>query len=256
MTQKKLGIIQSRGLGDIAIALPIAWHYHSKGHEVYWPICEEFVPTWKNAAPWVRWITVPADPGGAFFYEQPMQRLKNLGVKDIICLYQSLSSNPELSQTPYFQIQKFDEFKYSRAGVPFLNKWKLNDCITRNPEREDALYKQLVQQPLYYVTHLEGSNFKVDPDLSSMPSEWARIDIDSTVTDNVFDWLKIIENAQVLVMVDSIFANLVDQLNMTLDKYWIPRSHIHLTPVLGSDWTILDPPPDSLAAQRIFASAK
>jgi len=49
---------------------------------------------------------------------------------------------------------------------------------------------------------------------------------------------------------------MVDQLDIPVDKYWVPRSHIQLTPVLGSSWTILDPPADSLAAQKIFMSSK
>lgn len=256
MSKKKLGIIQSRGLGDIAIALPIAHHYHNQGYEIYWPICEEFIPSWKETAPWVRWISVPTDPKGDFFYEQPRQRLLNFGVKDILCLYQSLSSHPDLSQTPYFQIQKFDEFKYTKAGVPFVHKWKLGDCIVRNSQRETALYDQLVTQPLYYVTHLEGSSWRATPDLSGLPSEWVQIDIKEGITDCVFDWLKIIENAQAVIMIDSIFSNLVDQLMMPVDKYWIPRSHIHLTPVLGMNWNVLEPPEGSLAAQKIFATAR
>jgi hypothetical protein len=99
---------------------------------------------------------------------------------------------------------------------------------------------------------LKGSNFKSNPDLSSLPADWQRIDIDAHMTDCVFDWLKIIEGAQALVALDSVVANMVDQLDIQVDKYWIPRSHIHLTPVLGSNWTILNAPPDSIAARAIF----
>lgn len=56
-------------------------------------------------------------------------------------------------------------------------------------------------------------------------------------TDCIFDWLKIIEGAESLVMVDSVFSNLVDQMNLGQDRYFIPRSHIGLTPVQGQDWT-------------------
>jgi hypothetical protein len=39
--------------------------------------------------------------------------------------------------------------------------------------------------------------------------------------------------------VDSVYANLVDQLNIGTDRYFIPRSHIGLTPVQGQEWTWL-----------------
>ena len=252
---KKIGFIQSRGLGDICIALPIARHYHDQGYQVVWPICEEFIPSFIDTAAWVKWVPVKTDPQGDFFYNTPLRELKNRAVKEIICLYQSLNVLPELSDVPWFQIQKFDEFKYTRAGVPFKKKWTLGMCISRNSQRETALYQQVVKQPLYYVTHTQGSSFKADPDLSSLPPEWQRVEITEGLTNNVFDWLSVLENAQALILIDSIFANLCDQLDIQTDKYWIPRSHIHLTPVLGSNWTILDPVPGSLAAQRIFASS-
>ena len=49
----KIGIIQSRGLGDIVIALPIALHYHKLGYEVHWPICEEFISNFIDHVPFV-----------------------------------------------------------------------------------------------------------------------------------------------------------------------------------------------------------
>jgi hypothetical protein len=159
---------------------------------------------------------------------------------------------PELSRVPWFQIQHFDEFKYSKAGVPFLDKWRLSECITRNPQREQKLYDQLVTNPEYMVYHTEGSTFSCEPDLSNIPPEWQQIKI-TAQTDCVFDWLRILEGGQALVLLDSVFSNLVDQLKIPGDLYWIPRSHIHLTPVLGQSWTILEPPPKSLAAQEIFS---
>jgi hypothetical protein len=249
----KLGIIQSRGLGDIIIALPIAKHYADQGYEVYWPVCQQFWASVKDTAPWVKWIPIPEDSRGDFFYTEPMKRLKAFKCDETMCLYQSLNVAPELSEVPWFQIQKFDEFKYTKAGVSFLKKWTLKDCITRNPEREQKLYDRMVKQEQYAVIHSEGSTYKFRPDTSSLPPEWQQIELTSA-TDNVFDWLKILEGAQALIMLDSVFSNLVDMLDLQVDKYWIPRSHIHLTPVLGSEWTILEPPKDSIAAQKIFRS--
>jgi hypothetical protein len=247
MSNLKLGIIQSRGLGDILVALPIAHYYAQQGYEVYWPLCQVFHSHFKDVAPWIRWIPIPSDSKGDFFYTEPVKRLISLGVTNHLCLYQSLNIRPELSKVPYFQIQKFDEFKYSKAGVPFLNKWKLKECITRNANRELQLYDQLVKNPEYVVYHTVGSTFKCEPDLSNIPSNYQLIEI-TEKTDCVFDWLTIMEKATALILIDSIFSNLADLLNIDVDKYWIPRSHIHLTPVLGSDWTILECPPGSLAS--------
>ena len=254
--RKPFGIIQSRGLGDILIALPIARYYHDRGKQVVWPICEQFHNSVKDAAPWVTWVPIPADAGGKFFYDRPYFELGRHGCTEWICLYQALSGHPELVGRPYFQIQKFDEHKYTAAGVPFTHKWKLRDCITRNEDREQQLYNQLVRSPNYYVTHLKGSTYQAPIDLSHIPDDWQRIDVDDCLTESVFDWIKIIEGAQALIALDSVIANMVDQLDIDVDKYWVPRSHIHLTPVLGSAWTILEAPADSIAAKPIFGAAK
>lgn len=252
---KKLGLIQSRGLGDIIIALPIARHYYEKGYEVHWPICAEFIPHFVNHVTWVKWHAVETDPQGMFYYHRPMEILQVENCEEVICLYQNLNVVPSLSQVPWFQIQKFDEFKYTRANVPFIKKWTLGGILDRNAEAEHKLFARLVpkDQP-YYVTHLSGSNYTAQVDLSHMPAEWHRIDIDPMATDSVFNWLRVLSRAEAVICVDSVFSNLVDQMLLNVDKYFIPRSHIHLTPVLGSDWVILDPPPDSLAARPLFKS--
>lgn len=232
---KRLGIIQSRGLGDLIISLPIAGHYHKQGYEIYWPICDEFMGSMTRAAPWVKWIPLQPDTG-AFFYDVPMARLKNFKVDEVICLYQALTGHPEFSAEKYFQYTKFDQYKYIRAGVPFLDKWRLSEYITRDSQREQALYDQLVTNSNYVVTHLEGSTARATFDTAMIPQDWQTINIDQQ-TDSIFDWLKILEGAQSLVMIDSVFANLVDQMHIGDDRYFIQRSHIGLTPVQGGHWT-------------------
>jgi hypothetical protein len=233
--KKKLGLIQTRGLGDLVIALPIARHYHQEGWAIYWPVLEEFIVSMQSAAPWVNWIPIPNDPYGKFFYDVPIQRLHNLKMDEIICLYQALTGHPEFSDEPWFQYTKFDQYKYIRAGVPFLKKWTLGECITRNPQREQDLYSRIVKNNNYAVVHLEGSDYRANLDLSIIPESWQTIEI-TPVTDNVWDWLTILEQAQSLILVDSVFANIVDQMNIGSDRYFLRRSHIGLTPVLGQDW--------------------
>jgi len=252
----KLGIIQSRGLGDICLALPIAHWYHRQGREIIWPICEQFHRSVDLWVPWVDWRPIPADARGLFFWEEPYKIITDSGCEDILCTYQSLSSHPELSDQPWFQIQKFDEFKYTVAGVPFKEKWNLRQCINPRPEQTAELIQELAltkDQP-YYVTHTTGSDYSVEPDLSLIPPEWRRIRVEDHPNHSIFAWLPIIEGSEALIAIDSVIANMVDQIGTGTDLYWIPRSHIHLTPVLGQAWTILDPPKDSRAAQRIFAS--
>jgi hypothetical protein len=100
------------------------------------------------------------------------------------------------------------------------------------------LYDRVVTNPNYAVLHLQGSDRSVDFDRSIIPAEWQQIEI-TEQTDSVFDWLKVIEGAQSIIMIDSVYSNIVDQLGIGDDHYFIQRSHIGLTPVHNLPWTWL-----------------
>lgn len=244
---KKLGIIQSRGLGDIVIALPIAHYYHRQGWEIIWPICEEFIPHFEPYVPWVKWLPVRTDHG-TFFYDQPLRLLEEHRCDEILPLYQALTGHPEFSSTPYFQHTKFDQYKYIRAQVPFREKWNLSECISRQPDREQAVVDMIrknLKNPNndYILIHLQGSDHVAEFDTDILPKntdiEFVMI---NDLTNSVFDWMSALEQAWAVILVDSVFSNCVDQMGLqTADsRYFIPRSHIGLTPVLGHEWTWLE----------------
>jgi len=237
---KKLGLIQSRGLGDIIIGLPIANYYRRQGWEVLWPIAEPWAEMMARSAPWVKWIPITID-SGPFFYDVPMQRLKNFKCDEIICLYQALTGQ-DFHNEVYFQHTKFDQYKYIRAGVPFKEKWNLTECIQRDTQCEQELYDRIVTNPNYVVVHLNGSDHCADFDRSIIPTDWQTIEITDNIASSVFDWLMILEKAQSVILVDSVFSNMVDQMNIGDDRYFIPRSHIGLTPVQGNHWTWIPNP--------------
>jgi hypothetical protein len=235
---KRIGIIQSRGLGDLFIALPIALHYKESGYdEVLWPICEEFIPTMQQCAPWITWIPLKTTSDGSFFYFHAVNNLKYRDCDDIVCLYQFLSNMPELSDPDLFPILKFDQYKYAVAGVPFKSKQRLAECIHRDPVVESALYDRVVQNPKYIVVHTAGSDQSLNLDWSDAEAQgYQVVHITEGHTDNAVDWLGVIEGAESLYLIDSCFANLVDGLDIHRDKWFIRRSKMDLTPVLLSDW--------------------
>ena len=231
-TRPKLGIVQSRGLGDIIIALPIAKHWHDEGFEIHWPIDARFLPSFERAVDYVNFVPFTFTQSFDGFVMDPVRLLKARGCQKVHTLYSYLSSSsvtdPVLSAS-----LKFDEYKYAVAGVPFVKKWTLE--IRRDAEREEALHARLVRQKDYVVTHLIGSDFKCaytpDPAYAGLPV----INIEAQ-SDSIFDWLKIIENARHLYMVDSCFSNLVEQLNLPTPKTLYLRSDVRFTPVMRNGW--------------------
>jgi hypothetical protein len=195
-------------------------------------------------APWVNWHPVDTDQQGTFFLEQPLEIFRKLDITEHLPLYQALTGQPEFSSTTYFQHTKFDQYKYIRAGVPFLNKWRLNECITRDHDREsqvlDKIRSQIGDKP-YILVHVQGSDHRARFDPSVIPEGMPAIEINE-LTDRVWDWLLAIENATAVIFTDSVYSNMVDQLQLLDDdsRYLVPRSHIGLTPVLGCHWNWIE----------------
>jgi hypothetical protein len=241
----KRGIIQSRGLGDIIIALPIARHYWDQGEEIVWPICREFHSSVKDHAAWVTWVPIDTDPAGRFFLDRPLEVFKELGVDpdSALYLYHYLNVVPELTDPEMFNILKFDQYKYQTAAVPFRLKWQLDQAILRNLTRETDLRKKLglKEGDRYCVAHLTGSSARVEKSIITWLDPAVKvINIDDHLTESIFDWCGVIESAEAVVCLDSALANMVDQLNITgPELYWIRRSAWDLTPVLGNSWTIV-----------------
>lgn len=242
----KRGIIQSRGLGDILIALPIARYYYLQGEEIVWPICREFYGSVKDSVTWVTWVPIDTDPEGRYFLETPLRVFKEQGVNtdEVLYLYQYLNSMPELTNPELFSILKFDQYKYQVAGVPFRLKWALKEFVTRDPDREAALRDRVGVKPgdRYCIAHLTGSSARVDQQLvASVIDPAVRIvNVDEHLTDSIFDWLGLLESADSIVCLDSAVANLVDQWCIQGPSlYWIRRSGWDLTPVLGSAWNVI-----------------
>ena len=231
--KKKLGLIQTGGLGDIHIALPIAFHYHKKEFEIYWPIFDHWIEQMKHYAPWVNWVGISKE-NKEHAYKEPISILDSLKVDKKIPLYNFLGTNLELSNTPYFPHVSFDEFKYIKADVPFREKWNLNQCIQRDQKRENFIFDKYVKQKDYVVTHLNASIHTADFDRSIIPENFQIIEINNDGF--VLDWLKIIENAKMIFMTNSVMANITEQLNFENTKYYIPRLNMITNPVFINDW--------------------
>ena len=139
--------------------------------------------------------------------------------------------------------------------MPFTDKWRLSEIITRNPQRETALKNKILSDYSgpYCCIHLQGSTATAAYDPAWIPENYKIVEI-TAQTDNIFDWLTLLEGAEAIIAIDSVIANLVDQMgiNQNVESYFIPRSHIQLTPVLRGPWHYLDPDPKTAGSIKIF----
>ena len=237
---ENIGLIQPRGIGDIVISLPIAKYYADRGCSVHMPIYKPFVDSFQSAAPYVNFYPIDKLIDVNDFYIKPLNFLRSLNCTHIFNLMSHMSTHPELVQAPKLvDFLKFDEYKYAVSQVPFSEKWNLK--ITRDSRRESELFEKLVKFPKedYVVIHRIGSNFEI-PSISFNGLINGRKIIElSEISNNIFDWLKVIENASELFMIDSCYSNLVDQLNLKNKKTFICRTKNPYTPVLKGNWQLI-----------------
>lgn len=235
----KIGLIQTRGLGDIVIAAPIAMYYIERGCQVYWPIDSNFIPSFTDAFPEIEFLPVDknitGDGSADYYYFNPLEQLKSKSCDSIICLYSHLTGF-DFGQDRIKDALSFDAYKYAIAKVPFREKW--NFSPRRNPIREANIFTQLGIDPKekYNLIHNEGSNFQCNFSDHIKNKTIKNITI-SPITNNIFDWIGVIENSESIYVVDSVYLNLIEQLNITTEKSIYLRSKINFTPILQNTWT-------------------
>jgi len=238
MTQK-IGIIQTRGIGDIIIALPIADSFLEQGHDVCWPIDQHYLEMFQRVKPEVQFVGVERNDD--YFLPAPQRILSQLGCTRTLVLYSYLNpaSGSGYDNIPLARYFKFDEYKYATANVPFERKWHLR--LQRDMDRELALHRKLGITGKYICRHLLSTRPQLDATLMQQWAEQYQIVDITPITDNVFDWIYTLEHAEKLLLVDSCFANLVEQLNLPVEKYLVLRTPGFWTPVFRNDWNFLLP---------------
>ena len=227
----KIGMIQLRGAGDCLIALPIAKWLHNKGMKVYWAIDHKFYDAFKYAAPYVNFISVSVDEKtiqsnirNHYWFETPRKMLIDAGCDEVISFpyeetlhYEKIGLPSRLIDPVAIRAKElrlafcntFDQFKYAVCNVPFKEKWNLD--IRRNMNREEKLFKDVIKDTTkpYVVTHLEGAmgrivyNIDVPTFLNNMGLSNYEIIPVSALTDNVFDWITVLERCNMFIGIDS-----------------------------------------------------
>ena len=95
---------------------------------------------------------------------------------------------------------------------------------------------------MVYQNH--ASDLSYDIDLSIVEPGVQCIELRELEGYSVFDWIKIIDGAETVILIDSVFANLIDQLSLcpAADKYYMRKwnRRVDGNPVFLGDWTYVD----------------
>jgi len=239
----RVGIIQTRGIGDIVIAAPIAAHFIAMGHEVFWPIDTDFIEPFAYALPNIQFLPVDKSITGIntaeFFIETPKRVLTQLGCEHIHTLYSYLTGY-DFGFNELSEAVPFDAYKYAITGVQLSKKWTLK--LRRNILREAELFRTLNLDPKedFIVCHEQGSvysyNFSQECEIVAPGMRVIQI---SALTTNFLDWLGVLEHCKYFFSVNSVYLNLVEQLSFECDKFMKLQTAARWTPVMKNLWKYL-----------------
>ena len=193
---KRLLIIQPGRSGDIIICLPIA-KWYSKDYEVEWLCPKEYHSIFRNIN-----------------YCSPVE-FSSGGYDKVIDLSFGITPGTELhawwvNTRPLWQ--SFIIPKYIIAEVPLRERWNL--IWERDPEREDDLFSKLIADERFSYNLVQDQTHDLQVDLD-VPNKIVFHPIDDF---NIFDWYKMIQNANSIHCIDSLLCNFIEVVPAFLTK--------------------------------------
>ena len=132
---------------------------------------------------------------------------------------------------------------YAQASIPFEKKWS-SFYVERNRAQELNFFNKVVPQQPYMFIHddaVYGSRMQAQ----KLPAHLVAVRAEKDLTDNIFDYCTVLERAEEIHVVDSVFMYLVDCLpyqnpDQKLFVHRYARSNPPWKlPVLKKEWNIL-----------------
>ena len=136
--------------------------------------------------------------------------------------------------------EPFDKFFYSNVGLNFEKRWT-DFYIERDHVREQKLYDNFGIEGEYAFVH-EDINRSYGVQKSYIEKGLQYFTPDPYYSNNVFDYLMLIENAKEIHVIDSSFKQLIESVNVNAKKIFYhtyTRTHQFNTSTSKKDWIIL-----------------
>lgn len=122
------------------------------------------------------------------------------------------------------QKYSFEENFYLQNKVEFENKWS-KFLVKRDNERESDLFEKLkIDEPYIFIHEDKERGFEINQNL--LP-DIRVIKADNSLTNNIFDYLKIMENAHQIHCIESSFLLLADIMNINSNIIFHSYSRQH-----------------------------
>jgi len=207
---KTVVIKQPSGLGDIFFTQKIVKFFIEKGHEVIWPINENFM--WLNDYMENIFYNINSDfPHKDYYLNTQRAQVHETGDLIFIPL--------EIADKLY--PDKIMACKYRMVGMDFSD-WSTYFTFKRNTEKEDDLFYNKLGLTDDKEYCLVSRNYGSPPNFLKFPINYNGnlkvVELDFHEGFTLFDWCKVIENASELHIIDSSINYVIDKLTLKSDK--------------------------------------
>lgn len=136
-----------------------------------------------------------------------------------------------------FDEKRWDAVMFEQAGVPFEDRW-----TKWHVERDLSREFEPPKEPYAFVHQDQSRGFIIDRERADISSDKVIWFAHKGATDNIFDFCRLIENAEEIHVIDSCFAILADSLNTLKAKRKVVHLYARegaLPPTYSPGWEIL-----------------
>jgi len=184
---------QPAGLGDILFTLKIAFKVNEKYNpgQIVWPVCKEYIDL-------CSYLEVPNN----FYFISDQVNFPGREIYDTFTT--SIVYQPDFIYVPlqfasegvygHFDFKENLYSKYKFVGLNY-NDWSSYIKIKRNYDKEDQLYALKVKQKPYILVNRNYGTVPVKREDIAVNSDKAVVELEYVEGYNLFDWIKIIEEA-------------------------------------------------------------
>jgi hypothetical protein len=230
-------VCQSLGIGDVFFSQAIGKHFIEKGYRVIWPLASHimYITDYIETCG-IEYVDIKSNFPKKDFYDVNNPLVIE---KDFVFLPLANASHRILSSSLMYA-------KYDLVGLDF-NIWRDSFNFKRNKEREDNLYYNILgltdNEPYVFLNRKFGTPPYYNEAPFGINTNDKVVEMQFIPNDNLFDWLKVIENASMVVTVDTSYQYLMEKMNnlKATEFYCYPRSGTEdFIPVINKIFTHID----------------
>lgn len=209
---KKITILSHQGLGDLILCNAIIRNY-SQGYDYVYVITPE------NNFKMIQYMYRDLDNVKVIYIdwsEIVNNYHSDSKMQKLISKYNIYDSEFLKIGFVNFSINYFDEFFYNQIGLDFEKRWS-DFYIKRDNDVELKLFNDLgLKEKSYILVNNQSSNGDIDIQIDNyIKNKDINIIFTSQITNNIFDWCYVIENALEIHTICSAFKHLMDSLDLS-----------------------------------------